>query len=96
MSNKKYFIYGKLFFKPNKFVLLFIFLLAMFFVIFFANNNSLFNIIEGNTPCKYNSANVEKDAEKTGKKHEKEHKQNKTLPKYKDNLNKAGSIPVTV
>lgn len=99
MSNKNYFLNSKLIytFKPFKSYKFILFLLLLIFVaIIFVDYNSLFNNFEGYS-CKYSSANLEKDAERTGKKHQREHgKKTEKLGESKSWLGKMDDIPANI
>lgn len=102
MSNKSNFLNSKLNytlkpFKPYKSYKFILFLLLLIFVaIIFVDYNSLFNDFEGYS-CKYSSANLEKDAERTGKKHQREHgKKTENLGESKSWLGKMDNIPANI
>jgi len=104
MSNKSYFLNSKLIytfkpFKPYKsyksYKFILFLLLLIFVAIIFVDYNSLFNNFEGY--CKYNSAKLEKDAERTGKKHQREHgKKTEKLGESKSWLGKMDNIPANI
>ena len=101
MSNKSNFLNSKLNytlkpFKPYKSYKFIIFLLLLILVaIIFVDYNSFFNTFEGY--CKYNSANVGKDAERTAKKHKSDHeKKTDDLNETKSLLGRADNIPVGI
>lgn len=102
MSNKSFFLNSKLSYnlksyKSYKFII-FILLLILVAIIF-VDFNSLFNNIEGyrTTPCKYNSANVEKNGKATGEKHKRElGKKTEKLGESKSWLGKMDTIPTNI
>ena len=77
MSNKNYNLFSKLFHKlileKYRLIIVFIVLVIVMVVIIFVNNNSLFKITEGNTPCKFNNQKqMEEQIDAKAKKYEKD------------------------